>query len=298
MKKVASLMAVCAAVAWAQAGRLGGGSVTQDGVTFFWEMRIEPPQPQPDVGDFGTSGPSEDGWIAKAIINRRTQTYFGYEVRFEPEAGGFRASFRPLQMTARLARNLHLDDPANWRTSPVTVPGPQTLHAGDVIAIDLMTNARTGQKIVDYVTVQEAEPKTFANVGRGDRTFSFVGGEARDFRVEDAAIRLREPRLTVARLDGSSAYRSESDVSAPVAWFYVPDRGRYLLSLIPRAGFEQRGELRGTSLRFVIAGETFTLNAAAGLAPGDGAFLLYLRQEPAWRPDSPALFQVGTEARP
>jgi hypothetical protein len=66
--------------------------------------------------------------------------------------------------------------------------------------------------------------------------------------------------------------------------FYIPKRGRFLLSIVPHArlGFRRAGEIRGSSLRFTSGG-TYTVNRAGRIAPGDTAFHLYVRHQPEWR---------------
>jgi hypothetical protein len=42
-------------------------------------------------------------------------------------------------------------------------------------------------------------------------------------------------------------------------WFYVPERGRFIFSLVPREGysFEKIGILEGNKIEFVINGERY-----------------------------------------
>src|SRR5207249_3402634 len=152
-------------------------------------------------------------------------------------------------------------------------PSVRTIRAGEVMAMPLLTNNTTGQRIVDYVTVQELErpAPTFATANTPPREFSFATGTARDFRAEDAGLRLRAPRVSVnGKLDPSSVDQL-GEVSGVAVWFYLPMRGRFLLSLSPRPdlGFQKAGEIRGTTLSFSIGGDNFNLVAASPIAPGE-----------------------------
>jgi hypothetical protein len=71
-----------------------------------------------------------------------------------------------------------------------------------------------------------------------------------------------------------------------VVWFYLPNRGRYVLSLLPRSefGFRRAGEVRGSTVRFTIGSETFTLLTADQVAPGQAPFNLYVLHDPTWKP--------------
>ena len=133
--------------------------------------------------------------------------YFGYDTTIErlTDEADYRMTIRPLSIGAD---KLHyFSDPANW-TIRLPLPGyptPQIVHYGDVIALDLMTNAETGQKIVDYLTIQE--PRQGLGTFNPDppRQFSYIPGTPRDFTIDDASLRLTAPRLTInGKLDESS----------------------------------------------------------------------------------------------
>jgi hypothetical protein len=76
------------------------------------------------------------------------------------------------------------------------------------------------------------------------------------------------------------------DETGSVVWVYVPNRGRFLLSLVPstRFGFRRAGEIRGSSLRFTVGGDTYSVSSSRRIAPGDAAFNLYVLHQPGWRP--------------
>ena len=52
-------------------------------------------------------------------------------------------------------------------------------------------------------------------------------------------------------------------------------------------GFRRSGEIRGSSLRFTIGGDTYSVNTTGRIAPGDAAFDLYVLHQPKWRPGYP-----------
>ena len=142
-----------------------------------------------------------------------------------------------------------------------------------MLALNLLTNGATGQKIVDYVTVQEPTLRFDGFRQIPDREFAFASGSPRDFRLDDAELRIASPRLTVnGKLDESSASRYDT-VAGAVVWLYVANRGRYFLSLMPHPdlGFRKAGEVRGSSLGFTIGKDTFTLSAAGRIAARAGS---------------------------
>jgi hypothetical protein len=219
--------------------------------------------------------------------------YFGYDVAIEPqtEPNTYRLSFSPLTLSPQ---QIVRDNPAAWTTFSTPgwggPPSPRTVRAGEVVVLNLLTNRATGQQITDYVTVQEPPRPavaSFSNGNRPPREFAFEDGQARDFRVEDAEMRLRDPRLTVNGKFQSGTASLNTEVKGAVVWFYAPSRGRYLLSLSTHPGFSKAGEVRGTTLNFVDGKDAFNLVAAGPIAPGDAAFTLYVAHDPSWKPTYP-----------
>jgi hypothetical protein len=287
----------------AQSVRIEHGVVTRKKFGFYWETRLEPPTPAMDVGAISgvtTSISTDPDAILRVEGDRSRRVYFAYQARVEvlAEPNTYRITFSPVD--SRVARELMSstfgkDDPDSWKL--LSTPGwgtgsPQTIHGGDVVAMDLLMNAATGQKIVDYVTVQEpprSAPITFGNVNDPPREFAFATGRPRDFRPDDGELRIRAARVSInGKLDPSTA-TSAAEFSGVVVWFYLPNRGRFLLSLTPHPdlGFRKAGEVRGSTLSFSIGSEMFKLVAGGAIAPTQAAFNLYVRHDPAWKPDYP-----------
>jgi hypothetical protein len=74
------------------------------------------------------------------------------------------------------------------------------------------------------------------------------------------------------------------DAVGSIVWIFVPGRGRFALSLIPRGEFRQAGTVRGTSLSFTIDRNTYTVTSASRIVPGRAAFNLYVLHQPGWKP--------------
>ena len=71
-------------------------------------------------------------------------------------------------------------------------------------------------------------------------------------------------------------------------WFYFPEHGRYVLSLLPRAdlGFKKAGEIRGGLLAFTLDGDSVRLECMRPIASGGAAFHLYVLHDDDWEPAS------------
>src|SRR5262249_24585607 len=208
---VLAVISVCVP-ALGQSGRLGNGNASFDKFGFYYETYLDPGVPElANVG--GGSMMDSKGIVHRYVLDHTRQMYFGYDASVEvlPEPNTYRVSFTQLTMTPELAQRIRPESPFNWR--PVPTPGwgsptVLTIRGGEVVAMTLLTNSATGQKIVDYVTVQEParRPVTFGNTNTPAREFGYATGTPRDFRVEDAGLRIREPRVSVnGKLDASTA---------------------------------------------------------------------------------------------
>lgn len=318
MKTSLILAAVFLLPAFAQTGVIAQGNVTRKDYAFYWQSRLEPPSP-PIANDLGyASGTdSKNQNIYRVMIDRPRRVYFGYEVRVEPlpQRRMYRIAFLPLDLSMDTLKEIHLDDAAGWKKLDLGSPAGRPLYPFrdapdivanlDVIAVDLMMNPGTGQKIVDYVVFQAVgQTWSFDRFSASlQREFSYTPGAARDVSVEDVSLTLRDPRVSVNGGVDDASTRSLGEISGPAVWFYIPNRGRYVLSLVPHPelGFRKAGEVRGTSLSFAIGADKLVLSSAKPIAPGDAPFNLYVLPDPSWRPKYPnadaSAFLMGAAAR-
>jgi hypothetical protein len=75
-------------------------------------------------------------------------------------------------------------------------------------------------------------------------------------------------------------------VTGAAVSFYIPDLGRYFLSLAPHPelGFQKAGEIRGSSINLKIGSDEITLECNGRVAPGDAPYNLYVLYDAGWRP--------------
>lgn len=300
--------ATIAASASAQTRRVGSGSASFSGFAFYWETQLNPPTP-PLATTFGSAyDESAPGQVHRMLIDRDNRVYFGYTVRIEPlaERNTYRLAFQPLSLTAPLRERLG-PDAASWKSLPAPrFPGPQTIRGGEVLELPLLANEPWGQRLTEYVTVQDPEVRVaqgFRALTEPSREFSFAAGVPRDFSVTDATLRLQDPRMFInGRFEESSA-RTVGEETGAVVWIYIPRRGRFVLSLVPNArqGFRKAGEIRGSSLRFSIGADAYSVSSAGRIAPGESAYNLYVLHQPDWRPNYPHanvdLMTIGSAGR-
>jgi hypothetical protein len=280
----------------AESRRLMGGSAGGGKYQFFYETFLDPSFPA--IGNMGGGTLGGDGIIHRFMWDPRQRVYFGYDVLIEalPDANSYRISFS--QLTGESVRHHLGENASNWTQLPAPDwggPAVRTIRAGEVLALDLLTNAATGQKIVDYVSVKGPA---------FDPAWKFVyeTGTPQDFRVEDAALELRSPHVTINGQLGASSFPTGVFTSGAAVWFYLPMHGRFILSLVahPELGFVKAGEVRGSTLNFMAGDDVFSVVSADRIAPGHRPFNVYLLHQPEWRPPEgdPSVWSGGAAETP
>jgi hypothetical protein len=284
----------------AQSTRIDGGVVSTETYGFYWETHLTPPVP-PLAEGFGTSATRDaSGVIHRVLLDRVHKVVFGYDVRIEPAGPDtYRLTVEPPSMTREQRERLLGSDFDTWKELPNSVgvlskrestarAGRVTMDAvrrGQVLELNLLTTD-SGQTLTDYVTIQQPSRRFDGFEPLPAPVFRFAPGPARDFVLSDVQLALISPRLSINGKPEPLSDRVNTAARGSVVWFYLPNRGRYVLSLVPRPelGFRRAGEVRGSTVRFTFGGDTFTLLTADQVAPGQAPFNLYLLHDPTWKP--------------
>lgn len=152
----------------------------------------------------------------------------------------------------------------------------QTLDDGDAVSLELLVNRESGVKIVDVVKV------TF---DRSSLRESFPDNAPKDFTLDAVALSVKNYELAI---DGNVVKRSKSKLGCEgsLLWIYIPDRGRFIISLVPRDGysFQKTGLLDGNRIEFVANGEYYEWIAAESILPNGGAWHLWVLHDPDYTP--------------
>ena len=81
------------------------------------------------------------------------------------------------------------------------------------------------------------------------------------------------------------SWKIGGEVRSPLVWFYLPGRGRFVLSLIPRPGFEQAGKVEGRDLIVTSGEDTIALQCSGPVTTEYETYIVYVRLDRDWRPD-------------
>ena len=301
---IGAILAIVNSELIAQTSRVEGGVRSLSGVDFYWETRLVPPVPPLDDSLAMWTLESGADTVHRVMVDRSRKVYFGYDaqvtvMKTESETT-YRITFRPLSLTPEYQRILDAD-PGTWKMLPAPrFPAPRVVRSGEVLELTLLTNDAWGQQMTEYVTLQE--PRRTGFNAEPPREFAFAGGTPRDFSAGDAELRLDRPRVTMSTRPvytaeamrekiarggwavNDATLTSPGEASGAIGWIYLPGRGRFLLSLTPRNGFRRAGEVRGTSLRFIVDGQTYNVVSSSRIAPATAAFNLYVLRQPEWKP--------------
>jgi hypothetical protein len=218
------------------------------------------------------------------ICDAAEKRYFGYDLAVTPKGNSvFEVRIEPLGLGPE---RLKCGTDSSWTRLPLpTYPLVPAVRAGDTIAIDLLVNRSTGQKIVDYVSLR---------LSAFDAAVS-SGETPRDFSLPDVQLTFREPRLSIngSPADAFNLAVEKGGVVGAVPWFYMADRGRFLMSLLPNEslGFRKAGVVAGDGLTFTADGAIYRIVCNSRMVPGEGVFNLYVLHD---RPsDNPPDLSLG-----
>jgi hypothetical protein len=247
-----------------------GGGPEWKGLDVRFLTKLEPPG-ENTRAQFPGAVLGEGKGVAHHIINDDAhKRSFGYDLRLEPAADGLSAQVHIEPLNAP-----HYSVQAGWTMMGLPkYPVIPNVRVGDTVALDLLVNPATGQKIVDYLTLERAD--------RPDPK------RAHDFSLSDVALLLDRPHMLVNGKPVESTGDFQGGTSAAVVWIYLRGHGRFILSLFPneKLGFQKNGLTGANALTFRDGATEFRVECSSSVAPGDGPYNLYLVHEPAWRPYS------------
>jgi hypothetical protein len=224
----------------------------------------------------------ESSRVHHGITDNVHKLEFGYDIALDPAADGKSAQIR-IERSATKARAA-VDSQWTFLFLP-KYPVIPNVKVGDTVALDLLVNPATGQRIVDYLTLAR----------HGDM---YRQREPRDFQLTDAEMSMIAPRILI---DGKPlADLSSGGVSGVLIWLYISGRGRYILSLAPndKFGFRKNGMVSEYGFLFHDGASEIRVECQARVAPGSGVFNLYVLHEPDWQLHLPDPWRIGSADRP
>ena len=185
---------------------------------------------------------------------------FGYDLVVEPltAAHKFKVTVKPLSLEFEQRLRASGAGAAQSILRPATLPRSaeaQTLDDGDAFELDLLVNPQNGVRVTDVVKVAFDRAPLWETAPR-------------DFTADSVELSVKNFRLTLndKLIAGGRPARG---CTGPLVWFYVPGRGRFIFSLVPRAGydFQKTGLILDNVIRFDFRGEHYEWISSAPLRP-------------------------------
>lgn len=218
--------------------------------------------------------------IHRVLVDAEGRPVFGYDLFVNPNSTSrqFTIAARPLdsQFESKLmARGGSKTPIVKINTLPQS-SDPQVLDDGDAFTLDLLINTDTGVKIVDVVKVS-FDRSTLWNTN--PRSLP------RDFTLDAVQLAVKEYQLLLnSKLIGSS--KSATGCAGALVWFYVPDHGRFIFSLVPRDGyqFQKVGFVAGNRIEFTVGADHFEWISSATVLKDGGTWNLWVLHDPDYVP--------------
>lgn len=218
---------------------------------------------------------AENRIIHRVLTDAQKNVVFGYDlwVSADPITRKFSLAVLPADETFR--RTFLKDSNGPFATFPKSTT-PQTLDDGDAVSLDLLVNNESGVKIVDVVSV------TF---DRSTLHESHLESAPKDFTLDAVALAVKNYSLTIG---GNLVGQSKSTIGATGAllWFYVPERGRFIFSLVPREGYDfaKAAVLDGNRIVFTVDGERYEWLSSESILPNGGTWNLWVLHDTNYTP--------------
>ena len=221
----------------------------------------------------------EEGVIHRVLLDATGKYIFGYDLLIQSVATSktFNIAVRPLdsKIENKLLSSNTGAQPARIATL-LQSSEPQILDDGDSFTLDLLVNQETGVKIIDSVKV------SFDRSNLGDdnpRTLP------RDFTLDAVALTVTDYRLFI---DGNlfSAGKPGTKFAGSLIWFYVEGHGRFIVSLVPREGYQFRkvGILNENRIEFTVKGDHYELLSDSPILPTGGIWNIWVLHDAKYLP--------------
>jgi hypothetical protein len=236
--------------------------------------------------------------VHRVLVDAEGNFVFGYDLVVEPVAATkqFKVSIKPLD--AEFEEQLRSRQPAAAREAGTnrapqhvnTFPREgvvQLIDDGDAIALDLLVNAETGVKIVDVVKVSFDRARLWSAPPR--RSIPL-----RDFTLGNVELAMRDYKLTINGELVGGGQKPARGLASALIWFYVPERGRFIFSLIPHEGydFQKVGSIENNKISFKLGGDLYEWTSTAPVVGNGGNWNLWVLHDAGYVSDFASSEQI------
>lgn len=222
----------------------------------------------------------ENRIIHRVLTDAQQNVVFGYDLMVSADPITKKFSLVVLPSDEAFRRTFVKDSTPLRPNGPfATFPKsttPQTLDDGDAVSLELLVNQELGVKIVDVVSV------TFDRARLHENNPELI---PKDFTLDAVELAVKNYSLSI---NGTVVSKSKSRIGCTGAllWFYVPDRGRFIFSLVPREGYEFQkvAVLDENKIEFTLDGEHYEWVSGASILPSGGTWNLWVLRDSKYTP--------------
>jgi len=242
------------------------GNATNDGVTPIYNI--------------------EGDTIERTLINESTGVIVGYALRIErlEDSTKLRISVKPLpeESIRRLRDSVWSKKFAQaWPNRPSydpaplpRYPDPLIIDMSDTLELALWINPETGAQIGDRLRFEPDQPSP-----------------PRDFTLDEVILKLTDHRLFINGEARSGDKPFIGGFAAPLPWFSVPGKGRFIFSIQPHEGhdFQKIGVIDGDKISFTYGGDKYEWVSGQPIINQRGKWNLWVLRDPNFEPSRQAL---------
>ena len=222
----------------------------------------------------------ENRIIHRVLTDAQQNVVFGYDLQItaDPITRKFSLAVLPADEVFRRTFLKDYTTPrpnGSFATFPKSTT-PQTLDDGDAVSLELLVNNESGVKIVDVVSV------TF---DRATLREGYLESAPKDFTLDAVSLGVKNYSLLI---NGTLINKSKSTIgfTGALLWFYVPDRGRFIFSLVPRDGYQfaKIAVLDGNKIEFTVNNEKYEWLSSESILPNGGTWNLWVLHDTNYTP--------------
>jgi hypothetical protein len=244
--------------------------------------------------------------VHRVLVDAGGNFVFGYDLIVEPVAASkqFKVSIKPLstEFEKQLRSRQQPQQPTGATVAASRAPQPnvstlphpidaQLIDDGDAFALDLLVNSETGVKIMDVVKVSFDRAKLW----RAPQQRSMP---LRDFTLGNVELAVREHKLTINGELVGGGEKPARGCAGALLWFYVPNRGRFIVSLMPHEGydFQKIGRIENHKISFTLGGDIYEWTSSASVVgrsnSSGGNWNLWVLHDPGYVSDFASQEQI------
>jgi len=223
----------------------------------------------------------EGNTIERTLINESTGVYVSYALQIErlENSTKLRISVKPFpeEGIQRMRDSIWFKRYAekwpnkrNYDPTPLPrYPEPKIIDISDVVELTLWVNPENGAQIGDRWRFELDQPTPL-----------------RDFTLDEVALKLTAYRLLINGEVRSGDKPLPGGFTAPLPWFSVPGRGRFVFSIQPHEGydFQKIGVIDGNKISFTFGGDKYDWVSGLPIIDERGRWNLWVLHDPNFEP--------------